>query len=96
MLLIFLVFKISLERLFVVLTIICLECPYSNNCFTTFRPVLPDAPTTNIFYILINSLNFKIVGNYTKTHSNEWVYFWWAHQDSNLGPPDYESGALTN
>lgn len=22
--------------------------------------------------------------------------FWWAHQDSNLGPTDYESGALTN
>ena len=21
---------------------------------------------------------------------------WWAHQDSNLGPTDYESGALTN
>jgi hypothetical protein len=21
---------------------------------------------------------------------------WWAHQDSNLGPADYESGALTN
>ncbi len=21
---------------------------------------------------------------------------WWAHQDLNLGPPDYESGALTN
>ena len=20
----------------------------------------------------------------------------WAHQDLNLGPPDYESGALTN
>ncbi len=20
----------------------------------------------------------------------------WVHQDSNLGPPDYESGALTN
>ena len=24
------------------------------------------------------------------------VYSMWAHQDSNLGPPDYESGALTN
>ena len=22
--------------------------------------------------------------------------FWWAHQDSNLGPSDYESDALTN
>lgn len=22
--------------------------------------------------------------------------FMWAHQDLNLGPPDYESGALTN
>ena len=22
--------------------------------------------------------------------------FWWAHQDLNLGPPDYESAALTN
>ncbi len=21
---------------------------------------------------------------------------WWAHQDSNLGPSDYESDALTN
>ena len=21
---------------------------------------------------------------------------WWAHLDSNQGPPDYESGALTN
>lgn len=21
---------------------------------------------------------------------------WWAHQDSNLGPTDYESGALTS
>ena len=22
--------------------------------------------------------------------------FWWARQDSNLGPTDYESGALTS
>jgi hypothetical protein len=29
-----------------------------------------------------------------------WVFTdcvdWWAHQDSNLGPSDYESDALTN
>jgi hypothetical protein len=24
------------------------------------------------------------------------VLRWWAHQDSNLGPSDYESDALTN
>lgn len=24
------------------------------------------------------------------------LYEWWAHQDLNLGPTDYESGALTN
>ncbi len=24
------------------------------------------------------------------------MQIWWAHQDSNLGPTDYESGALTN
>jgi hypothetical protein len=24
------------------------------------------------------------------------LIFKWAHQDLNLGPPDYESGALTN
>jgi hypothetical protein len=23
-------------------------------------------------------------------------FVWWAHQDSNLGPSDYESDALTN
>jgi hypothetical protein len=23
-------------------------------------------------------------------------FFWWAHQDLNLGPKDYESSALTN
>jgi len=24
------------------------------------------------------------------------LLFWWAHQDLNLGPKDYESSALTN
>ena len=24
-----------------------------------------------------------------------WTSFWWAHQDSNLEPKDYESSALT-
>ena len=24
-----------------------------------------------------------------------WTTFWWAHQDSNLEPKDYESSALT-
>jgi hypothetical protein len=24
------------------------------------------------------------------------LFHWWAHQDSNLGPMDYESTALTN
>ena len=26
----------------------------------------------------------------------KWLIIMWAHQDLNLGPPDYESGALTN
>ena len=25
-----------------------------------------------------------------------YCFNWWAHEDSNLGPTDYESGALTN
>jgi hypothetical protein len=24
------------------------------------------------------------------------LYFWWAHQDSDLGPPHYECAALTS
>ncbi len=29
-------------------------------------------------------------------HINETVSIEWSHMDSNHGPPDYESGALTN
>ena len=32
----------------------------------------------------------------TPTISDEGLLFWWAHQDLNLGPKDYESSALTN
>ena len=32
----------------------------------------------------------------TLTISDEGLLFWWAHQDLNLGPKDYESSALTN
>ena len=28
--------------------------------------------------------------------NHKWLIFKWAHQGMNLGPPDYESGALTN
>ena len=31
-----------------------------------------------------------------KSNDIESLLFLWAHQDLNLGPPDYESGALTN
>ncbi len=39
-----------------------------------------------------------------KKHNSRWlsgainatIEFLWAHQDLNLGPPDYESGALTD
>ena len=24
------------------------------------------------------------------------LFYWWSHLDSNQGPPDYESGALTS
>ena len=30
--------------------------------------------------------------NFSLSH----CYCWWAHQDLNLGPKDYESSALTN
>ncbi len=32
----------------------------------------------------------------SKLLSSETLTTLWAHQDLNLGPPDYESGALTN
>ena len=28
--------------------------------------------------------------------NHKWLLFKWAHLGSNQGPPDYESGALTN
>ena len=29
-------------------------------------------------------------------YAGEGLLLWWAHQDLNLGPKDYESSALTN
>jgi hypothetical protein len=40
------------------------------------------------------------IGEFTKdktlTISDEGLLYWWAHQDLNLGPKDYESSALAN
>ena len=38
---------------------------------------------------------WKYVGDLEYGASTFWLC-WWAHQDSNLGPSDYESDALTN
>lgn len=37
-----------------------------------------------------------LVFNAKKIELNKKALIWWAHQDSNLGPADYESDALTN
>ena len=40
---------------------------------------------------LCNTQKYK-----TPIITDEGLLFWWAHQDLNLGPKDYESSALTN
>ena len=45
---------------------------------------------------LINIKN-KFANSWQKKEADQTIQplFLWAHQDLNLGPPDYESGALT-
>jgi hypothetical protein len=42
------------------------------------------------------SMNFSFGGcNHGRQRTSPYKVFWWAHQDSNLEPKDYESSALT-
>jgi hypothetical protein len=62
-----------------------------------------DCPTfnLNVYFFAQNVSKFQN-GRFALKKKNphkRFVYkgLWrWAHQDLNLGPPDYESGALTN
>ena len=36
-----------------------------------------------------------VSGYYSDKYGQRWTINWWAHQDSNLEPKDYESSALT-
>ena len=59
----------------------------------------PNIDTSKIT-LELKHLSYKCVRYYSKdktpTITDEGLCFWWAHQDLNLGPKDYESSALTN
>ena len=46
--------------------------------------------------ILLSKRTTAIYKNKNKTHSFEWVSFWWAQLGLNQRPLDYESSALTS
>ena len=43
----------------------------------------------------INKNLAKLATFWFREHGHLWTVVWWAHQDSNLEPRDYESPALT-